>query len=61
MLWNVHGLESAFHLLETKSTQESTQHDILMLIEAWTSPDIQPPEIERERDIHYVHSASNGL
>ena len=41
MLWNVHGLESALHLLEI----ESTQQDILMLTETWTSPDIQAPDI----------------
>ncbi len=36
MDWNQH-----CNLLET----ESTQHDILMLTETWTSPDIQAPDI----------------
>ncbi len=41
MLWNVHGLQAALHLLETGSNQ----HDLLILTETWTSPDIQAADI----------------
>ena len=40
-LWNVNGLMSSIHILET----ESTRHDILLLTETWTLPDMQAPDI----------------
>lgn len=40
-LWNVNGLSSSIHVLET----ESTQHDILLLTETWMLPDLQAPDI----------------
>ena len=43
MLWNVHGLNSTLHVLES----ECHQHDILLLTETWTYPDMPAAEIPR--------------